>query len=43
LIDFGRWADEEYRVPGRSVSPDATAEILNNDDSETKPEEEAKS
>jgi endogenous inhibitor of DNA gyrase (YacG/DUF329 family) len=21
LIDFGRWADEEYRVPGRQISP----------------------
>jgi endogenous inhibitor of DNA gyrase (YacG/DUF329 family) len=43
LIDFGRWADEEYRVPGRSVSPDATAEILNNDNSEARPEKESKS
>jgi len=21
LIDFGRWTDEEYRVPGRRVNP----------------------
>jgi endogenous inhibitor of DNA gyrase (YacG/DUF329 family) len=21
LIDFGRWADEEYRVPGQRVNP----------------------
>jgi endogenous inhibitor of DNA gyrase (YacG/DUF329 family) len=21
LIDFGRWADEEYRVPGRRIDP----------------------
>jgi len=21
LIDFGRWAEEEYRVPGRQINP----------------------
>jgi uncharacterized protein len=21
LIDFGRWADEEYRVPGQRINP----------------------
>jgi endogenous inhibitor of DNA gyrase (YacG/DUF329 family) len=21
LIDFGRWAEEEYRVPGREINP----------------------
>jgi endogenous inhibitor of DNA gyrase (YacG/DUF329 family) len=21
LIDFGRWTDEEYRVPGRQITP----------------------
>ena len=25
LIDFGRWTDEEYRVPGQRINPsDAT-------------------
>jgi uncharacterized protein len=23
LIDLGRWVDEEYRVPGKAVRPDA--------------------
>jgi endogenous inhibitor of DNA gyrase (YacG/DUF329 family) len=23
LIDFGRWADEEYRVPGQQINPEA--------------------
>jgi endogenous inhibitor of DNA gyrase (YacG/DUF329 family) len=22
LIDFGRWADGEYRVPGKEINPD---------------------
>jgi endogenous inhibitor of DNA gyrase (YacG/DUF329 family) len=26
LIDFGRWADEEYRVPGKQISPGDIAE-----------------
>ncbi|HEY3102656.1 MAG TPA: DNA gyrase inhibitor YacG [Pyrinomonadaceae bacterium] len=21
LIDFGRWTDEEYRLPGRQINP----------------------
>lgn len=21
MIDFGRWAEEEYRVPGRQINP----------------------
>jgi len=21
LIDFGRWTDEEYRMPGRQINP----------------------
>jgi endogenous inhibitor of DNA gyrase (YacG/DUF329 family) len=21
LIDFGRWTDEDYRVPGRQINP----------------------
>jgi endogenous inhibitor of DNA gyrase (YacG/DUF329 family) len=23
LIDFGRWTDEEYRVPGQQINPEA--------------------
>ncbi|MEK6333631.1 MAG: DNA gyrase inhibitor YacG [Acidobacteriota bacterium] len=26
LIDFGRWTDEEYRVPGRRINPAEMAE-----------------
>jgi hypothetical protein len=26
LIDFGRWADEEYRVPGQRINPAEIAE-----------------
>jgi len=22
LIDFSRWANEEYRVPGKEINPD---------------------
>ncbi|HXM48191.1 MAG TPA: DNA gyrase inhibitor YacG [Pyrinomonadaceae bacterium] len=24
LIDFSRWANEEYRVPGQKINPEAT-------------------
>jgi endogenous inhibitor of DNA gyrase (YacG/DUF329 family) len=24
LIDFSRWANEEYRVPGQGINPEAT-------------------
>jgi len=24
LIDFSRWANEEYRVPGQRINPEAT-------------------
>lgn len=26
LIDFGRWADEEFRVPGQQISPGEIAD-----------------
>jgi uncharacterized protein len=28
LIDFGRWTDEEYRVPGRRINPAELADEL---------------
>jgi endogenous inhibitor of DNA gyrase (YacG/DUF329 family) len=24
LLDFSRWANEEYRVPGQTINPEAT-------------------
>jgi endogenous inhibitor of DNA gyrase (YacG/DUF329 family) len=24
LLDFSRWANEEYRVPGKRINPEAT-------------------
>jgi uncharacterized protein len=32
LIDFGRWADEEYRVPGRQITPADTGLGKEDDD-----------
>ncbi|HXT64166.1 MAG TPA: DNA gyrase inhibitor YacG [Pyrinomonadaceae bacterium] len=29
LIDFGRWTDEEYRVPGQRVNPGEIPEQRN--------------
>src|SRR5437588_13036032 len=26
LIDFSRWANEEYRVPGKEINPDETTD-----------------
>ncbi len=26
LLDLGKWVDEEYRVPGKPVSPEAVEE-----------------
>jgi len=26
LIDFGRWVDEDYRVPGQTISPSEITE-----------------
>jgi endogenous inhibitor of DNA gyrase (YacG/DUF329 family) len=45
LIDFGRWTNEEYRVPGRSVDPDTIDDLPKNDDADTEPDfgEESKS
>jgi endogenous inhibitor of DNA gyrase (YacG/DUF329 family) len=38
LIDFGRWADGEYRVPGKEINPD---EITNHPEAgEAKGEED---
>jgi endogenous inhibitor of DNA gyrase (YacG/DUF329 family) len=31
LIDFSRWANGEYRVPGRNVNPAETGEQPNSD------------
>jgi uncharacterized protein len=34
LIDFGRWTDEEYRVPGQRINPAEIAEVPEIDDSD---------
>ena len=40
LIDFGRWANEEYRVPGKEINPD---EIVDHPEAgEAKGEEDTK-
>lgn len=28
LVDLGRWAAEEYRIPGRKVDPDENANVI---------------
>ncbi|HVS20546.1 MAG TPA: DNA gyrase inhibitor YacG [Pyrinomonadaceae bacterium] len=38
LIDFGRWADEEYRVPGQRIN---AAEIAEPSADETEDDENA--
>jgi endogenous inhibitor of DNA gyrase (YacG/DUF329 family) len=36
LIDFGRWTDEEYRVPGQRINPTEIADPNpGNEDDET--------
>ena len=34
MIDFGRWANEEYRVPGQRINPEATEQNDPNQGSE---------
>jgi len=37
LIDFSRWTDEEYRVPGRQINPGEIADqpqVIEDNDSE---------
>jgi uncharacterized protein len=31
LIDFGRWAEEEYRVPGQQINPNEHREQTSSD------------
>jgi endogenous inhibitor of DNA gyrase (YacG/DUF329 family) len=38
LIDFSRWANEEYRVPGKMINPEATEQ---NDPNQASENEEA--
>jgi endogenous inhibitor of DNA gyrase (YacG/DUF329 family) len=38
LIDFSRWANEEYRVPGQRINPEATEQ---NDPNQASENEEA--
>lgn len=28
LVDLGRWAGEEYRIPGRQVNPEELANVI---------------
>jgi endogenous inhibitor of DNA gyrase (YacG/DUF329 family) len=35
LIDFSRWANEEYRVPGKEINPDDVTERPEADEVDT--------
>jgi hypothetical protein len=32
LIDFGRWTDEEYRVPGQQINPAGISDLPRDDE-----------